>query len=65
MFSSRTIMVSQLIFKSFIHLEFVFVYGVSCWSSLIFLHSYPDVPTPFVEEAIFTSFYAPAYFVKY
>ena len=28
-FSSRTLMVSQLIFKSFIHLEFVYVYGVS------------------------------------
>ena len=28
-FSSRTFMVSQLIFKSFIHLEFIFVYGVS------------------------------------
>ena len=30
MFSSRTLMVSQLIFKSFTHLEFIFVYGVSC-----------------------------------
>ena len=30
-------MVSQLIFKSFIHLEFVFVYGVSWWSSFLFL----------------------------
>ena len=29
MFSSRTFMVSQLIFKSFIHLVFIFVYGVS------------------------------------
>ena len=29
MFSSRTSMVLQLIFKSFIHLEFIFVYGVS------------------------------------
>ena len=28
MFSSRTFMVSWLIFKSFIHLEFIFVYGV-------------------------------------
>ena len=28
MFSSRTFMVSQLICKSFIHLEFIFVYGV-------------------------------------
>ena len=29
MFFSRTFMVSKLIFKSFIHLEFTFVYGVS------------------------------------
>ena len=28
-FSSRTFMVSHLIFKSFIHLEFIFLYGVS------------------------------------
>ena len=38
MFSSRTFMVSWLIFKSFTHLEFIFVYGVSCWWSFIFLH---------------------------
>ena len=29
MFSSRTFMVLQVIFKSFIQLEFIFVYGVS------------------------------------
>ena len=29
MLSSRTFMVLQLIFKSFIYLEFIFVYGVS------------------------------------
>ena len=29
MFSSRTFMVSQFIFKSFINFEFIFVYGVS------------------------------------
>ena len=29
MFSSMTFMVSRLIFKSFIHLEFIFMYGVS------------------------------------
>uniref|UniRef100_K9IG50 Uncharacterized protein n=1 Tax=Desmodus rotundus TaxID=9430 RepID=K9IG50_DESRO len=38
MFSSRTLMVSQLIFKSFIHLEFIFVYGVRWCLSFIFLH---------------------------
>ena len=29
MFTSKTFMVSRLIFKSFIHLEFISVYGVS------------------------------------
>ena len=29
MFSSRTFMVLRLIFNSFIHLEFIFVYGIS------------------------------------
>ncbi|KAF6090872.1 hypothetical protein HJG60_012242 [Phyllostomus discolor] len=37
-FSSRTLMLSRFIFKSFIHLEFIFVYGVSWCSSFIFLH---------------------------
>ena len=38
MFSFRTFMVSRLIFKSFIQLELIFVYGVSWWLSFIFLH---------------------------
>ena len=64
MFSSRAFTVSRLIFKSFIHLEFIFVYGVSWWSSFflsfffLFACSCPDLPTPFVEEAIFASLYA-------
>ena len=37
-FSSRTFMVSQLIFKSFVRLEFFFVYDISWWSSFIFLY---------------------------
>ena len=32
MFSSRTFMVSRVIFNSFIHLEFIFVYGLSLCS---------------------------------
>ena len=58
MFSSMTFMVLQLIFKSF------------KWSKLViefhfFACSCPDLPTPFVEEASFAPFYAPASFVKY
>ena len=37
MFSIKIFMVSEVIFKSFIHLEFILVYGVSWWSSFIFL----------------------------
>ena len=38
MFSYKTLMVLQLIFKSFIHLELTFVYVVNSWSSfLLFL----------------------------
>ena len=38
MFFSRTFTVLRLIFKSFIHLEFIFVYGVNWWLSFIFLY---------------------------
>ena len=59
-------MVSKFIFKSFIHLQFIFVYGVSVWSSLIFFAcSCPDLSTPFLEEPTFIPFYAPAPFVEY
>ena len=51
--------------KSLIPFEFILVYGVIWWSSFIFLHICPDVPTPFVEEAVFTPFYFSASFVKY
>ena len=64
-FSSRTLMVLRLIFKSFIHLQFIFVYGVRWRSSFVFFAcSCPTLPTPFVEGTLFAPFYAPASFVK-
>ena len=36
--SSRILMVSCLTFRSFIHFELMFVYGVKKWSSFILLH---------------------------
>uniref|UniRef100_A0A8D0RNW0 Uncharacterized protein n=1 Tax=Sus scrofa TaxID=9823 RepID=A0A8D0RNW0_PIG len=39
MFSSRSLMVSCLIFKSFSHFEFIFVHGVRVCSSFIDLHA--------------------------
>ena len=66
MFSSRTFMVSQLIFEIFNYLEFIFVYGVTWSSSFIFFAcSCPALPIPFVEEAMFTLFYASDSFVQY
>ena len=65
-FSSRSFMVLWLIFKSFYPSWVYFC----VWSKLViefhfFACSCPDLPTPFVEEAIFAPFYAPASFVKY
>ena len=66
MFSSRTFMVLRLIFKSFIHLEFIFVYGVKLVVKFhFFARGCPDPPTPVVEEVISAPFYALASFVKY
>ena len=38
MLSSRSFIVSGLTFKSLIHFEFIFVYGVRRYSSFILLH---------------------------
>ena len=58
MLSCRTFKVSRLIFKSFIHLEFIFVYGVKLVVKFhFFACSCPALPTPFVEEAIFAPYY--------
>ena len=38
MFSSKSFIVSRLTFRSLIHFEFIFVYGVRKYSNLILLH---------------------------
>ena len=38
MFSSKSFLVSRLIFKSLIHFEFIFAYGAREWSDFILLH---------------------------
>ena len=38
MFSSKSFIVSGLICRSLIHLEFLFVYGVREWSNFILFH---------------------------
>ena len=58
-FSSRTSMVSQLIFKSFIHLEIFCVYGVNWWLSFIFLHVAIQISQHhLLKRLFFTLFYA-------
>ena len=38
MFSSKNFIISRLTFKSLIHFEFIFVYGVRKYSIFILLH---------------------------
>ena len=38
MFSSKSFIVSGLTFRSLVHFEFIFVYGVKECSNFIFLH---------------------------
>ena len=62
MFSSKSFIVSGLTFRSLIHFEFIFVYGVKCHS---FTCSCPVFPAPLIEGAVFSPFYILASFVKY
>ena len=60
MFSSKSLIVSGLTFRSLIHSEFIFVYGVSQCSNFLLLH----FPAPLIEEAVFSPLYILAYFTK-
>ena len=64
MFSSKSFIVSGLTFRSLIHVEFIFVYGVRKYSNFISTRSCPIFPAPFIEEAVFAPFYILAFFVK-
>uniref|UniRef100_A0A8W4FM09 Uncharacterized protein n=1 Tax=Sus scrofa TaxID=9823 RepID=A0A8W4FM09_PIG len=55
MFSSRGLMVSCLIFKSFSHFEFIFVHGVSVCSSFIDLHAAVQVSQQFLLKRLSVS----------
>ena len=64
-------MIPNIVYKieSHGHLSLLFFPEIS-WRKLVtefhfFARNCLDLPTPFVEEAIFAPFYAPAYFVKY
>ena len=52
-FSSSNLVILGLTFKSLVHFELVFMYGVRQWSSFIFLHVIVQFfPAPFIEETI-------------
>ena len=67
MLLSKSFRVPGLTFRSLIHFEFIFVYGVRKCSN--FVHSFtcscPVFPASFIEEAVFAPLYILASFVKY
>ena len=65
MFSAKSFMVSGLTFRSLIHFEFIFVYGVRRCSNFILLHvAVQFFPAPLTEEPIFAPLYILASFAK-
>ena len=64
MFSSRSFIVSILTFRSLIHFEFIFVYGVrECSNFIFFTCSCPVSPAPVTEENVFSPLYILVTFV--
>ena len=64
MFSSRSFIVSGLTFRSLIHFEFTFVYGVRKCSSLILLQVVDQFSQHHLLEIVFSPLYISASFVK-
>ena len=61
MFYSRSFIVSGLTFRSLIHFEFIFVYGVRKCSSFILLQVFT---APLMKQVVFFSLYILASFVE-
>ena len=61
-FSSMRFIVYGLIFRSLIHFEFIFVYGVRTCSNSILLHV--SFTAAFIEKVFFAPLYTLASFVK-
>jgi len=64
MFSSRSFIVSGLMFISLIHFEFISVYGVIKCSFHSLIGGWPVFPAPLDKEIVFSLFYILASFVK-
>ena len=55
MFSSKSFIVSGLVFRSLIHFEFIFVYGVrKCSNFIHFICGCPICPAPLIEGSVFS-----------
>ena len=65
MVSSKSFIVSGLTFRSLIHIEFIFVYGIRNCSIICFFLtcSCPVFSAPLIEETVFSPFYILASFV--
>ena len=64
MFSSRSFIVSGLTFRSLIHFEFTFVYGVIKHSSFILLQVVDQFSQQHLLKNVFSLLYILASFVK-
>ena len=64
MFSSRSFIVSGLMFRSLIHFEFIFMYGVRKCSSFILLQVVDQISQHHLLEIVFNPLYILASFVK-
>ena len=65
MFSSKTFIVFGLTFRSLIHFEFIFGYGVKKCPNFILLHvAVQFSPAPLIEEPVCSLLYILAFFVK-
>ena len=62
-FSSRSFMVSSLTFRSLIHFDFIFVYGISECSNFILLHVAVQFSHPHLVKRFFSPLYILASFV--
>ena len=57
MFSSKSFIVSNLIFRSLIHFEFIFVHGVRKCSNFVLLH----VAVQFSQHHLLNRLFSPLY----
>ena len=64
MFSSKGFIVSSLIFRSLIHFEFIFVYGIRKCSNSILLHVAVQFSQHHLLKMLFASLFILASFVK-